>query len=285
MQLLVSAIIFILGSAIGSFLSVVIYRLQAKKKGILTGHSMCPACKKPLKWRHLIPVFSWIFLRGKCAYCNKRISVNYLLLEILTGVLFLVSFLHWNFLISIPSLINPQFFDYAIDWKIFSTLIFYLVEFSLLIAIFFFDLLHKEIPDQLSLPAIAIAILGIISFSPVIQTGIDMLIGGGIIFLFFFLQYIISKGTWIGGGDLRLGALMGILLSWSTGSFSGWLVGILALVIAYLIGGVFSVILIAAKKLHHKSTIPFGPFLVIGTLTAIFWGQEILNWYFNTLLM
>lgn len=285
MQLLASAIMFILGSAIGSFLSVVIYRIQAKKKGILTGQSMCPACKKKLKWRHLIPVFSWIFLRGKCAYCNKKISVHYLMLELLTGALFLVSFLHWNFLIGIPSTINPEFLNYAIDWKIFSILAFYLVEFSFLMAIFFFDLLHKEIPDQLSLPAIAIAIIGIISFSPTMQTGVNMLIGGGIIFLFFFLQYVISKGTWIGGGDLRLGALMGILLSWSTGGFSGWLVGILALVIAYLIGGVFSVILIIEKKLHHKSTIPFGPFLVIGTITAIFFGQEILNWYFNTLLM
>lgn len=285
MQLLVSAIIFILGSAIGSFISVVIYRLQAKKKGIINGHSMCPACKKKLKWRHLVPIFSWIFLRGKCAYCNKRISVHYFLLEILTGALFLVSFLHWNFLVSTPSIINPEFLNYSIDLTILATLSFYLVEFSFLIAIFFFDLMHKEIPDQLSIPAIFIAIAGIISLSPIMQTGVDMLIGGGIIFLFFFLQYIISKGTWIGGGDLRLGALMGILLSWTTGSFSGWLVGILGLVIAYLIGGLVSVILIIAKKLHHKSTIPFGPFLVIGAITAIFFGQEILNWYFNTLLM
>ncbi|MCX6735098.1 MAG: prepilin peptidase [Candidatus Peregrinibacteria bacterium] len=285
MQLLVSAIIFILGSAIGSFISVVIYRLQAKKKGIIAGHSMCPSCKKQLKWKHLIPIFSWLFLRGKCAYCNKKISVHYLLLEVLTGTLFLVSFIHWNFLISIPSIINPQFLNYSIDWNIFATLAFYLVEFSFLMAIFFFDLMHKEIPDQLSIPAIVIAIAGILSFSPVMQTGINMLIGGGIIFLFFFLQYILSRGTWIGGGDLRLGALMGILLSWSTGGFSGWLVGILGLVIAYLIGGLLSVILIIAKKLNHKSTIPFGPFLVIGTVTAIFFGQTILNWYFNTLLM
>ncbi len=285
MELLASAIIFILGSAIGSFLSVVIYRLQANKKGILTGNSMCPACKKKLKWRHLFPVLSWIFLRGKCAYCNKRISVHYLLLEFLTGALFLISFLHWNFIITIPSLVNSQFFNYIIDWRTLSILAFYLVEFSFLMAIFFFDLRHKEIPDKLSLPAIAIAIAGIISFNPVMQTVINMLIGGGIIFLFFFLQYFFSKGTWIGGGDLRLGALMGILLSWTTGIFSGWMIAILALLIAYLLGGVLSLILIAAKKIHRKSTIPFGPFLIIGTVTSIFLGQEILNWYFNTLLM
>ena len=232
-----------------------------------------------------MPILSWIFLRGKCAYCNKRISVHYLMLELLTGALFLISFLHWNFIITIPSLTNSQFFDYSIDWRVFSILAFYLIEFSFLIAIFFFDLLHKEIPDQLSLPAIAIAIIGIIAFNPDLQTVINILIGGGMIFLFFFFQHVLSKGTWIGGGDLRLGALMGILLSWTTGNFSGWLVGILALVIAYLLGGIISLILIAAKKLHHKSAIPFGPFLVIGTITAIFFGQEILNWYFNTLLM
>lgn len=207
------------------------------------------------------------------------------MLEILTGALFLVSFLHWNFIISIPSIVNSQFLDYAIDWRILAILAFYLVEFSFLMAIFFFDLIHKEIPDQLSLPAIFIAVAGIISFNPAMQTVIDMLIGGGIIFLFFFLQYILSKGKWIGGGDLRLGALIGILLSWTTGSYSGWLVGILALVIAYLLGGIISLILIATKKLSRKDTIPFGPFLVIGTVTAIFFGQEILNWYFNTLLM
>jgi leader peptidase (prepilin peptidase)/N-methyltransferase len=137
-------------------------------------------------------------------------------------------------------------------------------------AIFFYDLRHKEIPDQFSLPAIAIAVIGILAFDPTLQTAANMLIGGGMIFLFFFLQYFISKGTWIGGGDLRLGALMGILLSWTTGSYAGWLVGILGLVIAYLVGGVFSLILIATKKLNRKSTIPFGPFLVIGTVAAIF---------------
>ncbi|MBI5753979.1 prepilin peptidase [Candidatus Peregrinibacteria bacterium] len=284
MKLLVATIIFILGTAIGSFLSVVIYRLQTEKKGLVMGHSMCPSCKKQLKWHHLFPILSWLFLRGKCAYCGKRISVHYLMLELLTGLIFLVSFLKWNFLVGVPSIVNPQFLDYLINWHKLATLVFYLIEFSFLIAIFFYDLMHKEIPDQLSLPAIAIAIVGIISFSPNMSTLVNMLIGGGIIFLFFFLQYVLSKGTWIGGGDIRLGALMGILLSWGVQS-PGWLNGILALVIAYLLGGVISLGLLAMKKLTRKSTIPFGPFLVIGTVTAIFLGDKILNWYFNSLLI
>jgi len=291
MQLLAATIIFIFGSAIGSFLSVVIYRLQAKKKGILTGHSMCPSCKKPLKWKHLVPIFSWIFLRGKCAYCGKKISVHYLMLEVFTGLIFLFSLLHWNFIIEIPSTIDSQIINYSINWQILSILAFYLIEFSFLIAICFYDYLHKEIPDTLTIPAIAIAILGILAFNPSMQTIINILIGGGIIFLFFFLQFIISRGTWVGGGDLRLGALMGIILSWdgitffpAKSHFPGWIEGILALVIAYLLGGLFSLILIAMKKLDRKSAIPFGPFLVIGTFTAIFLGEKILNWYFNSLL-
>lgn len=285
MKLLIATIIFILGTVIGSFLSVAIYRLRNGEKGIMLGRSICTYCKKPLKWHHLFPIFSWIFLRGKCAYCGKRIAVHYLLLELFTGLIFLAGFLHWNFLVAIPSTVNPQFTDYLINWHKLATLVFYLIEFSFLMAIFFYDWMHKEIPDQLSLPAIAIAIAGIISFNPSMTTGINMLIGGGIIFLFFFLQYVFSKGAWIGGGDLRLGALMGILLSWNPNSnFSGWLLGILALVIAYLLGGIVSLVLLSMKKLNRKSTIPFGPFLVIGTITAIFWGDKILNWYFNDLL-
>lgn len=241
------------------------------------GRSICPACKKKLKWRHLFPILSWLFLRGKCGYCGKKISAHYLMLELVTGLLFLACFQQWNFITTI----YPT--SYLVDWQIFETFLFYLVEFSLLIAILFYDLMHKEIPDQLSLPAIAIAIVGLIFLNPSTATAINMLIGGGIIFLFFLIQFVLSKGKWIGGGDLRLGALMGILLS--TGEqFSGWNYAILGLVIAYLSGGVISLILMAGKKIHRKSTIPFGPFLVTATIIVIFYGDQILDWYLNKML-
>lgn len=270
MPLLASIIIFILGTAIGSFLSATIYRLRNNKKGLLLGNSYCPFCKKNLRWHHLVPVLSWLFLRGKCGYCGKRISVHYLLLEILTGVLFLATFLTWNFIEVSPSLVDSQFFNYSINWVIFEKFIFYIIEFSFLTAIFFYDLLYKEIPDFLSLPAIVIAIAGGLIFG--IPTPLNMLMGGTAIFAFFLLQFVLSRGTWMGGGDLRMGALMGVFL--------GWEKGILALAVSYIIGGIFSLILIAGGKITSKDTLPFGPFLVTGMLITVFWGERILDWYF-----
>lgn len=275
MTILLSAIIFIFGTVIGSFLSVVLYRLHAKKKGICLSRSICPACKKALKWNHLIPVLSFLFLRGKCGYCNKKISSHYVLLELFTGLLFLFTFLNFNFLEGVKSITDPLSFNYTINWTIFQTFIFYIIEFAFLICIFFYDLMYKEIIDRISIPAIAIAIAGGIVFSLVSIP--SMLIGGIGIFAFFSLQLILSKGKWIGGGDLRLGALMGFLL--------GWQIGIIALMIAYLFGSIVSIILLISRKVTRKSEIPFGPFLVTGTLLGVFYGNEILNWYLNTLLV
>lgn len=269
---LIAALVFILGTIIGSFLSVIIYRLHKKKKGILLSRSICPACKKKLKWKHLIPVFSWIFLRGKCTYCGKRISSHYLILELVTGLLFLAAFFGWNFIETIPSTVNPSVLNYGINWKLFEIFIFYIIEFSFLIGIFFYDLMYKEIPDRLSLPAIAIAIAGRLMLG---ITPLTILIGGVAIFLFFAIQFFLSRGNWVGGGDLRLGALIGVLL--------GWQLGLLALVIAYLLGAIVSLILLIRKKVTRKSAIPFGPFLVTGTIATIFFGSQILNWYLSTL--
>ncbi len=274
MTFLTSIIVFILGTAIGSFLSVVVHRTKKGKKGILLSRSICPSCKKKIKWKHLIPVFSWVFLQGKCSYCKKTISFHYLLLEILTGLIFVATFLNWNFIEVIPALTNPGILNYSMDWQIFQIFLFYIVTFSFLIAIFFYDLKYKEIPDRFSLPAIAIAIAGGIVFN--IISPLTMLIGGLAVFVFFFLQFLISKGTWIGGGDLRMGALIGVLL--------GWEKGLLAVIISYFIGAILSIYLLATKRVGRKSTIPFGPFLVIGTIISLFYGQCILDWYLTTLL-
>ncbi len=271
MTLILAIIISVLGAAIGSFLSVVIYRTHTDQKGILLSRSLCPSCKKKLKWRHLVPVFSWLFLGGKCAYCGKRISSHYLLLELTTALAFLAIFLHWNFLEFVPPSNAPELLNYAINWPTFYTFIFYILEFSLLVGIFFSDLLYKEIPDRLSIPAIVIATFAGLLFNP--ANWLPMLIGGLALFLFFFLQYIISKGAWIGGGDLRLGFLMGAILGLEKGLF--------ALVIAYAVGAIFSIILLITKKATRKTAIAFGPFLIIGLTTMIFFGEQILNFYFK----
>lgn len=274
MTLFASIIVFIFGATIGSFLSVVVYRIKKKKKGIFLSHSICPECKKKLKWRHLIPIFSWLFLRGKCAYCGKKVSSHYFTIELITALLFLATFLVWNFIESVPSIVDPSLLNYIIDWHTFEIFLYYIVVFTLLIGMFFYDLIYKEIPDRFSIPAIAIAIAGglILGLVP----PLSMLFGGIGILAFFMAQFFLSKGKWIGGGDLRLGALMGALL--------GWELGIIALIAAYLFGSIASVVLLIQKKATRKTAIPFGPFLVTGTIVAVFYGNQILSWYIGTLM-
>lgn len=253
---------FILGTVFGSFLSVIIYRTKTDKTGIIFGRSMCPFCKKKLKFRYLIPIFSWLFLRGKCGYCGKKIGIHYLALEVITGLIFLVTFLNFNF-------IEIKFDQFFMNYEMLKLFIFYVIEFLFLMAIFFYDLQYKEIPDKFSLTGIVVAIAGNLILHTV--SPINMAIGGIAIFLFFALQFLISNGKWIGGGDLRLGLLMGVLLGWDK--------GLVALIIAYIVGAILSLVLLAMKKLDRKSQIPFGPFLVIGTLIAFFFGKQILDWY------
>lgn len=272
MELLTAVLIFILGTIIGSFLSVVIYRLEKKKKSIFISRSMCPSCKKKIKPHHLVPVFSWLFLRGKCAYCGKKISVHYFALELMTGLLFTALFLKFNFIVATASSVDPTFFLYGIDWQIFQLLLFNLIVFSLLMAIFFYDLKHQIIPDRLSLPAFAIALAGNIVFGTI--PIMEILIGAAAISGFFLVQFLISKGKWIGGGDIRLGLIIGALL--------GWRLGLTSLVLAYLIGALFSIALMASGKLTRKSHIAFGPFLITGIAITTFFGPQILNWYINT---
>jgi len=235
---------------------------------------MCPNCKKQLKWKHLVPVFSWLFLRGKCGYCGQRISVHYLLLELVTGLSFLAVFLNWNFVQFDPSIVNPDYLSYFFNPTTFEYFLFYAVMMSFMIAIFFYDLMYQEIPDQFSLPAIIIGIGGGLYFgSPNWE---NMLIGGVLLGLFFLLQFIVSKGKWIGGGDIRLGILMGVLL--------GWDFGLLALITGYLLGSAVAIWMLIAKRATRKTALALGPFLITGVVVAMFYGDLIMNWYLNILL-
>ncbi len=274
MQLLTTIIVFILGSVIGSFLSVIIYRVHSKEKGIISGRSKCPFCKKKIKWRNLIPIFSWLALRGRCGECGKKISSHYLVMELTMALLFVLALGQWDFIEAIPSTVNPEFSNYIINWQNFIIFLFYLVEFTFLAAIFFYDLMYKEIPDRFSIPAIALAFAGGIMFN--LLTWQNMLIGAAIAGGFFLIQFILSKGKWIGGGDIRLGVLIGVLL--------GWKFGIVALIIAYFIGAVFSVYLLLNKKVERKTEIAFGPFLITGLLISLFHAETILAWYMANLI-
>lgn len=273
MTAIIAVFSFILGSAIGSFISVVVHRLKKKRHSIIFSRSICPACKKKLKIRHLFPILSWLILRGKCAFCDKKISPHYLALEVATGLLFVALFLQFNFIESAVSTVIPTIVNYQINWEIFSVFMFYIIESALLMTIFFYDLKFKVIPDRLSLPAIILAIAGGLILQTVAP--LSMIIGGIAIGGFFFLQFMLSKGKWVGGGDIRLGLLMGVLL--------GWQFGLFALISAYIIGSLVSIALLIQKKVSRKTAIPFGPFLVTGIYVAIFFGEIIINWYTNLL--
>jgi len=246
-------IIFVFGLAVGSFLNSVIYRLE-KNESFLKGRSYCPHCKHILSWQDLIPTLSFLILKGKCRYCHQKISWQYPLVELVIAILF-VLILHNTF---------PNF--------LFS--IFYFLLSSFLIIIFVYDLKHYLIPDKVIYPAIFTSFLCnlILHSKFYILNSIYSALGASAFFLSIFL---ISRGKWLGFGDVKLGFFMGLFLG-----FPNVLV---ALFFAYLIGAIIGIGLVLAKKKTLKSEVPFGPFLVAGTFIALFFGNQIINYYFHFL--
>jgi prepilin signal peptidase PulO-like enzyme (type II secretory pathway) len=252
---LLSLFIFIFGLCVGSFLNVVVYRLE--KKESLKGRSFCPHCRHKLSWKDLFPVLSFIFLRGKCRYCHKKISAQYPLVELSTAfvfwAIFIDKFASTAFLIT-GDIINLIF-------------LFYIA--SSLIVIFVYDLRHYIIPDKILLPAIVITFLyQIFSFKVDI---LNLLLGMVIGSVFFLIIFLISRGRWMGFGDVKLAVLMGALLGFPN--------ILLALFSAFFLGAIIGALLMFLKKKNFKSEIPFGPFLIIGTFIAMFYGTEIIKWY------
>lgn len=242
-------ILLIFGSIIGSFLNVVIYRLK-HNQSFLKGRSYCPHCRHVLGFWDLIPVFSFIFLRARCRYCSQKISWQYPLVELVTALIFLLPYLQFGF--------APKFFASA-------------VIFCFLIIIFVYDLRYYLILDEVVVPAIIITIIFdlIFSRSQFTQFIWGGIIGGG----FFLIQYLISSGQWIGGGDIRLGLLMGLFLG-TVGVFT-------ALFIAYVLGALVAIGLLLMKKKKMKSRIPFGTFLAFATITVALYGDQLVNFYKN----
>jgi prepilin signal peptidase PulO-like enzyme (type II secretory pathway) len=240
--------LFSLGLFCGSFANVIIDRLAKKKGGIFFGRSVCPHCQHTLNPLDLIPLLSFIFLKGKCRYCQKKISLQYPIVELLMGIIFLLPVL-------LPTTYQPTT---------------YLLLFALT-TISIYDILYLEIPDQISLPTIGLILLASVLQLPLAPTITDALIGAAIPLAFFSLQILISRGRWIGGGDLRLGAIMGLAL--------GWEKTLVALLVAYVSGAIFGLTGLLLKKLSRQSAVPFGPFLAWGTVVALFYGENIIQWY------
>ncbi|MBI3955010.1 prepilin peptidase [Candidatus Gottesmanbacteria bacterium] len=245
---MLSIFIFLIGLSIGSFLNVLIDRLPIGES-IWLDRSHCDNCRKTLNWYDLIPVISFIILQRKCRSCHKKISWQYPLVELSTGLIFLFTY------VSMMQIIGTDF--------IVPHLIYYLTLVASLIAIFMIDLKYRIIPDQILIFLTVLTLVYQFIYFP--QFIKDNLISGIISMSFFLLLVIVTRGKGMGLGDVKLAFVMGLLL--------GFPKIIVALYLSFLTGAVVSLILILIHKKSMKSTIAFGPFLVFSTLMAVFYGN------------
>ena len=252
MLILIVIFIFILGTIIGSFLNVVIDRLPAGLP--LTGRSHCDFCQKELIPEELVPILSFIWQRGRCQSCNSRLSWQYPLVELTTGLLFVLALFRFQ-----P---NPFFLSPALLFS------FFLLSSLLTLAII--DLKTSLLPDQITLPTIAIAIIFLFLTPQAIVTSLITALGSA---FFFWLIIFITQGRGMGEGDIRLGFLMGLIL--------GWPKTLIALYLAFFLGATVALALIAGRKKRFGQEIPFGPFLILATLLMVFWGEKIQGLWFK----
>jgi prepilin signal peptidase PulO-like enzyme (type II secretory pathway) len=265
------ALVFIFGLIIGSFLNCLIWRLY--KGETILDRSYCPKCRKRIEWYDNIPLLSFILLKGKCRHCREKISWQYPIVEFITGFLFVVAFMK-NYQLPITNYQLISNFQYSISGLLTSN--FLLLTFrdwffiSVMIMIFVYDLRWYIIPDIVSLPAVGVMFLLNLGFG---MSWRNLAISGIICGSFFLVQFLISRGKWLGGGDIRLGFLMGVSLGWPN--------SLLAIFIGYLIGSVVSLTMIAFKKKKWGDQVPLGIFLTTASVLVLFFGDWILDAYRN----
>ena len=247
-------IFVLLGMVVASFLNVCCDRLPAGKS-LVYPPSHCSACQHRLSAKDLIPVFSYLWLRGRCRYCQASIPRRLLWVEIATAVLF--GFAYWHYGLSIELAIA----------------LFYISLFMVLLVI---DLEHGLILNKVVYPALVVALLISIFFSiflpqlEIVPEIKQAAIGGGIGLVVFLLVAIVSRGG-MGWGDVKLAALIGLV--------TGFPLIIVALLMGIILGGLVAGLLLALKIRKRKEAIPFGPFLSVATIVTLLWGSDILNWY------
>lgn len=250
--LLLGLIVFFFGTCVGSFLNVVVYRLNHNLSP-LKGRSFCPKCKKKIPWQDNLPLLSFIFLRGRCRFCHSPISWQYPLVELGTGTVTYIVFR----------------ISYLAGGDILSTIYYLLITYAL-IALFVSDFRYQTIPDEIVYPIILISLLYSIYYTPyALLTGISAS-------LFFLALILVTRGQGMGMGDVKLAGLMGLVLG-----FPGIIV---AMMLAFLTGAFVGVILVLVGKKRFKEHIPFGPFLTTATWISLFWGQTIWQFYLEKFL-
>lgn len=246
---------FFFGLCLGSFLNAWVWRTH-EGLSIIRGRSLCPHCRTSLSWYDNIPVVSFFLLRGKCRHCEEKISWQYPLVESSVALLFVGAAIYHRIDLGVHGVLLR-------DWALIVILSF----------IFLYDGLYGEILDFVTLIPAGVFFFFSILFG--LATWDSMLIGGLVGGGFFLVQYVVSKGKWIGGGDVRLGVLMGVVLGWP-----GVLV---ALMIAYIGGALLCAPLLLLKRRGWNSELPFGTFLTVATLATLWSGPYVLAWYMSFL--
>ncbi|MBI5906753.1 prepilin peptidase [Candidatus Saccharibacteria bacterium] len=266
-------LLIVAGLGLGSFVNALIWRVYQQEKAkskaarqklsILRGRSMCVHCKHQLATADLIPVLSWLWLRGKCRYCKKPISWQYPVVEIATALIFVGSYVFW-----------PVTLDNTGTWLLFIT---WLVSSVGLIALLVYDLRWMLLPNRIVHPTFFVALIGRLSYIVFFAEGkahsfwllvFSLVISSGV----FWLMFQVSRGQWIGFGDVRLGLITGTLLADPAKSAA-------MIFIASLLGSLVALPGLITGKKTMSSKLPYGPFLIIATGIALLFGSPIIDWY------
>lgn len=267
----------VFGLVVGSFLNAYVWRTYIKETregeeekstateskdsySIISGRSMCPKCEHALGVKDLIPVLSWVWLRGKCRYCKAPISWQYPAVEIITAVLFMLS-AWWA----------PELDSFSAGLQL---LVWFAVT-GLFIALSVYDIRWYTLPDTmlglLLFAAVLLQVITAVNGAPIEQWLWQPLAGGAGAFLFFYLMHVLGRGKWMGGGDVKMVFVLGLLV--------GGMSVVVGLFIAFITAAIVGMGLILAGKRDRTGMVPFGPFLLLGFWVAFFFGETIADWY------
>ena len=252
---LIEIYVFIVGLCVGSFLNVCIYRLP-ESQSIVRPRSKCPKCGKLIAFYDNVPLFSYLWLKGRCRHCQVKIGLRYPTIELLGGLFALATFLKFG-------LSAEAFIYYAFI--------------ASMLVVTFIDLDHRIIPDVITLPGIPICFAASFALPSINYKAalLGILVGGGSLFLVAWIYSLITKKEGMGGGDIKLLAMMGGLVGWQGVAFT--------IFVSSLVGTLSGFAVMLHSRKGMKLAIPFGPFLAIGAITYIFFGTPLIDWYFNLL--
>ncbi len=246
---------FLIGAVVGSFLNVCIYRLP-QGESLVFPPSHCRSCHTPIVWYHNLPLFSYLWLRGRCCFCGSRFPFRYFLVELLGALLALALFRRFG-----PGLVALGYFAFA----------------CALLVVTFIDLDHQIIPDGISLPGVVLGFcfsFFVPHLTPLASL-LGALLGGGILFLVALAYRALRGEEGMGMGDVKLLAMIG--------AFLGWRAVLLTLLFASFTGSLVGVVALAWQKRGLRHPIPFGPFLSLGALFSLFGGEQVVGWYLSPL--